>query len=121
MSETLEQNEEIVELDTNFVEESLQPFPEAKITTGEYLDELASQSPWFNEPPRTDEEMAEEELRVIRSIRDRYLSECDWIVSRAYSQGTAVPEEWATYMQALRDLPDSYVYGEEIVWPTKPV
>jgi hypothetical protein len=41
----------------------------------------------------------------LRSHRDSLLLQCDWVVIRAYSQGVEVPSEWATYMQALRDLP----------------
>lgn len=44
-------------------------------------------------------------MAELRSHRDSLLLQCDWVVLRAYSQGVAVPTEWATYMQALRDLP----------------
>lgn len=45
-------------------------------------------------------------MMELRSHRDSLLLQCDWVVIRAYSQGVAVPTEWATYMQALRDLPE---------------
>lgn len=47
----------------------------------------------------------DEPIKVLRQHRNSLLTECDWVVIRAYSQGVEVPTEWANYMQALRDLP----------------
>jgi hypothetical protein len=55
----------------------------------------------------------------LRSQRDRMLSECDW---------TQIPDctipkkaEWATYRQALRDLPSSVTDARlQIEWPHDP-
>jgi hypothetical protein len=49
--------------------------------------------------------LIDEPLEALRQHRNSLLSECDWVVIRAYSQGVEVPTEWANYMQALRDLP----------------
>ena len=48
---------------------------------------------------------AAEPMRLLRQERNRRLSEADWVVIRAYSQKQDVSEDWANYMQALRDLP----------------
>jgi elongation factor P--beta-lysine ligase len=70
---------------------------------------------------------AAEPLRLLRIQRDQLLAQTDYITLRAYSQGQAVPQEWADYMQALRDLPET-VQPEldengnltNVEWPTKP-
>lgn len=76
--------------------------------------------------PYTVEEEAEADLEAAgvawasaRRLRDKLLSECDWVTLRAYSRGEPVPTEWAEYMQALRDVPqqpDPF----SVSWPTKP-
>ena len=48
---------------------------------------------------------AAEPMRLLRIERNRRLVETDWVVIRAYSQKQDVSENWANYMQALRDLP----------------
>jgi len=71
--------------------------------------------------------LGEYTLRVLRTERNRLLQETDYITLRAYSQGQAVPQEWAVYMQALRDLPetaqpelDENGNLTNVEWPTKP-
>ena len=70
-----------------------------------------------------------EPIRLMKKERDKRLQEVDWIVSRAYSKGEPVSDEWAAYMQALRDLPDTSkpslnVLGildmSSVNWPIKP-
>ena len=48
---------------------------------------------------------AAEPMRLLRLERNRRLAETDWVVIRAYSQKQDLSEDWANYMQALRDLP----------------
>ena len=48
---------------------------------------------------------AAEPMRLLRIERNRRLAETDWITLKAYSQKQDVSENWANYMQALRDLP----------------
>tara|TARA_B100000424_G_C22707676_1_gene385453 strand:+ start:55 stop:420 length:366 start_codon:yes stop_codon:yes gene_type:complete len=48
---------------------------------------------------------AEEPMRLLRLERNRRLANVDWVVIRAYSQKQDLSEDWANYMQALRDLP----------------
>lgn len=72
---------------------------------------------------------AEEPMRLLRIERNKRLTECDWIVIRAYSRREEVPLEWQNYMQALRDLPSqcnpSLTNNGEldftsVNWPIKP-
>ena len=59
-------------------------------------------------------------LKDLRKERDRRLAEVDWVVIRATSTDTPVPEEWKTYMQALRDLPSNTEDPANPVWPSIP-
>lgn len=58
--------------------------------------------------------------KAARGTRDRLLADCDWIVVKAVESGQTVPTEWATYRQALRDLPQQIGFPTTIVWPVKP-
>ena len=71
----------------------------------------------------SDEEIAQSNAGAwsgIRHERNELLSETDYIILRAYESGTAVPTEWATYRQALRDLPSTSTDFNSVSWPTKP-
>ncbi len=53
----------------------------------------------------------------IRFKRNELLSKSD------YTQMADWPDDkvaWATYRQALRDLPQTYANVEDVIWPTKP-
>lgn len=59
-------------------------------------------------------------LKELRQERNRRLTECDWVVIRATSTDTPVPEEWKVYMQTLRDLPSVTEDPANPVWPIQP-
>ena len=59
-------------------------------------------------------------LKQLRQERDKRLTACDWVVIRATSTDTPVPEEWKVYMQALRDLPANTEDPTNPVWPDRP-
>ena len=68
-----------------------------------------------------------EPMRLLRLERNRRLTETDWVVIRAYSQKQDVPENWANYTQALRDLPatadpqlDEDSNLTNVTWPEVP-
>ena len=64
-----------------------------------------------------------EPMRLLRRERDRLLSECDWVVTKAKETSTNVPAAWKTYRQELRDLPSKYndtTVQETITWPDEP-
>ena len=46
----------------------------------------------------------ETKLLMLRNLRNELLSESDWIVTKSLEAGVAVPNEWKTYRQELRDL-----------------
>jgi len=66
------------------------------------------------------EEAARDYWEELRDLRDFKLSECDWTqiadVPLTEEQKTA----WATYRQALRDLPANTEDPKNPVWPTAP-
>lgn len=59
-------------------------------------------------------------LKELRTERNKRLTECDWVVIRATSTDTPIPEEWKAYMQALRDLPSNTEDPANPVWPVAP-
>ena len=77
-------------------------------------------------PPKEEFEAKLQELidarpwKKLREERDKRLAKCDWVATKAFTTNTPVPEEWKTYMQALRDLPANTTDPENPVWPTPP-
>ena len=74
---------------------------------------------------------AAEPMKRLRYERDRLLTECDWVVTKAAETGVAETDAWKTYRQALRDLPSTQNPEMEaepttqlgiknVTWPTKP-
>lgn len=68
------------------------------------LQELIDAQPW----------------KELRQERNKRLAKCDWVVIRATSTDTSVPDEWKVYMQALRDLPSNTEDPTNPVWPMRP-
>jgi len=59
----------------------------------------------------------------IRRKRNVLLSHSDWTQLSDNGMTDAQRTEWATYRQALRNLPDTYSSAtdkSDIVWPNKP-
>ena len=87
-----------------------------KVVNGVYYDltpeeeaELATQS-----------EAAALDLGFVRSRRNGMLRNTDWTQTGDAALGDHTAEEWATYRQALRDLPAAYSRVSEVVWPFDP-
>ena len=80
----------------------------------------------YEKPPKEEFEAKLQELidaqplKELRTERNKRLAECDWVVIRATSTDTPVPEEWKVYMQALRDLPSTTEDPANPVWPVRP-
>ena len=53
---------------------------------------------------------------AVRSRRDKLLAEKDWM---GLSDVT-MSSDWATYRQALRDVPSQSGFPHDITWPEKP-
>ena len=52
----------------------------------------------------------------VREERNALLSACDWMAN----SDVTMSDEWATYRQALRDVPSQAGFPNTITWPTKP-
>ena len=71
--------------------------------------------------PKTDEELASElnsSKAKVRSQRDALLASTDW------TQLTDAPVNsaaWATYRQALRDIPNQAGFPVTVTWPKNPI
>lgn len=57
---------------------------------------------------------------LMRAIRDRLLELTDWTQMPDSPLSATARETWATYRQALRDLPHAYSGTGPIPWPTIP-
>lgn len=59
-----------------------------------------------------------EQAASVRAQRNKLLADCDW------TQGKDIPDNistaWATYRQALRDVPAQANFPWEVTWPTQP-
>ena len=53
----------------------------------------------------------------VRAERDRLLAESDWT---QVADAPVVQLEWATYRQALRDIPQQAGFPENVTWPEEP-
>ena len=69
-------------------------------------------------------------LTQVRAERNARLQAVDWVAIRFFTQGVPYPAEWATYVQALRDLPtaceptvdaDGRLEPASVPWPPMPV
>ena len=49
----------------------------------------------------------EEPMRLLRVERDKRLTDCDWVVTKAIETGDTVSNVWKAYRQSLRDLSGS--------------
>lgn len=59
----------------------------------------------------------------LRKIRNNRLKDCDWTQAIDSPLSAEKKAEWATYRQALRDLPSSYTDSdtfEDVIFPVKP-
>ena len=112
----------------NFVSRCLSslviPLPE-NVSFGETWESVVFPE-GYEKPPKEEFEAKLQELidakpwEELREERNRRLTQCDWVGMRAFTTNTPVPEEWKTYMQALRDLPANTTDPENPVWPTPP-
>lgn len=58
------------------------------------------------------------QAKAVRADRDQRLKDSDW------TQGKDIPDNisnvWATYRQALRDVPQQAGFPWDVQWPTQP-
>ena len=87
-----------------------------KVVNGVYIDlteaELAQEV--------LDAEEYDLDMTRVRNPRDGQLRSTDWTQLGDAALGDHTAEEWATYRQALRDVPQTYSRVSEVVWPLDP-
>jgi hypothetical protein len=74
-------------------------------------------------PEQVAENVAEKEGKAVataKAKRNNLLSDSDWVVIKLLEVGAPAPAEWATYRQALRDIPQQEGFPVTITWPVKP-
>jgi len=81
----------------------------------EHEDGMLIGSPWPPVPPDTETLAAE-----VRERRDELLRDCDW----TQLPDTAITDDqataWASYRQALRDVPQQDGFPASVDWPERP-
>ena len=60
------------------------------------------------------------QAKSVRDERNVKLKESDWTQLADATLSAEVIQEWATYRQALRDVPSQDGFPWEVVWPTQP-
>ena len=63
---------------------------------------------------------SEKILEILRSSRNAVLAKSDWTQAADSPLSDAKKAEWATYRQALRDLPANTSDPANPTWPTPP-
>ena len=90
--------------------------PRFKIVNGERIQLTVEEEAALE----TQAEAADLDMSMVRSQRDGLLRSTDWTQVGDAALGDHTAEEWATYRQALRDLPSVYSRVSEVVWPFNP-
>jgi hypothetical protein len=90
--------------------------PRQKVVNGVYYD----LTPEEEAELEAQAEAADLDMSMVRSQRDSLLRSKDWTQVGDAALGDHTAEEWATYRQALRDLPSVYSRVSEVVWPNDP-
>ena len=87
-----------------------------KMVNGVYIDLTEVEI----EQRAAEAEAADLNLNMVRAQRNSSLRGSDWTQIADATLGDHTIEEWATYRQALRDVPQTYSRVSEVVWPNDP-
>ena len=90
--------------------------PRKKVVNGVYYDLTPEEEAELD----AQAEAADLNLNHVRSQRDGLLRGTDWTQISDATLGDHTAEEWRTYRQALRDVPQTYSRVSEVVWPEDP-
>ncbi len=60
------------------------------------------------------------QAETVRAERDGRLAECDWTQMSDTPLDDEARAAWATYRQALRDVPQQGGFPDAVEWPNKP-
>lgn len=59
-------------------------------------------------------------LDLLRAERNRRIAACDWTQLPDAALSAEQKAAWASYRQALRDLPEATADLDNVAWPVKP-
>ena len=90
--------------------------PRRKVVNGVYSDLTEAEEAALD----AQAEAADLDLSMVRSQRNGMLSASDWTQIGDASLGDHTAEEWRTYRQALKDIPQNYTRVSTVVWPEDP-
>ena len=94
--------------------------PEGTTYNIKWSDEKVDGSHFTGDDSTKDARLLAEEWTSIRGERERLLTETDWMT---FADSPTLSDDWKTYRQTLRDLPNAQkaktTYAS-ITWPTKP-
>ena len=62
----------------------------------------------------------DQQIKNVRAKRDQKLAECDWRVIKAIESNQPQDFQWASYRQALRDVPSQAGFPWEVIWHQEP-
>ena len=62
----------------------------------------------------------EQPKKEVRELRNRLLTDTDWVVVKHNELGTSIPQEWLDYRQALRDITEQSGFPDNVEWPQEP-
>lgn len=66
------------------------------------------------------EEITEAKWEALRQERDKLLYQTDWTQLPVNPLTAEQKVAWETYRQQLRDLPDTTIDIDNVIWPTSP-
>ena len=90
--------------------------PRYKVVDGVRLELSAEEEAELNARA----EAADLDMNMVRNERDGQLSGSDWTQLGDATLGDHTAEEWRTYRQALKDIPQNYTRVSDVVWPNDP-
>jgi len=93
------------------------PAGATEITQAEHAELVKSFNDWRDAYEQRQLELSAAQERDQRDLR---LADTDWVVVYHTEKGTAIPDEWKAYRQALRDVPQQPGFPTEVTWPEKP-
>jgi hypothetical protein len=90
--------------------------PRQKVVNGVYYDLTAEEEAEM----AARAEAADLDMNMVRSQRNGMLAAADWTQLSDASLGDHTAEEWRTYRQALKDIPQNFTRQSTVVWPNDP-
>ena len=87
-----------------------------KVVNGVYYDLTAEEEAELD----AQAEAADLDMNHVRGQRDGQLRGSDWTQIGDATLGDHTAEDWQTYRQTLRDIPQTYSRMSEVVWPEDP-